>query len=92
MGCFPSWGVTVCLINNFIDSHAYSLEKGKKRTSPAASLPPDTPIQLLVRKEEKYNESIVSLHEKSDKPNSGKKKKVWQPPFMEDQSQEKKKA
>ena len=31
--------------------------------------------------------NIVSLHEKSDKPNSGEKeKKGWQPPFMEDQA------
>jgi len=30
--------------------------------------------------------SIVSLDEKPDKPNFGKKKQSLQPPFMEDQS------
>jgi len=30
--------------------------------------------------------NIVSLHEKPDKPNFGKKKQSLQPPFMEDQS------
>jgi len=29
---------------------------------------------------------ISSSLPKSEKPNSGKKKKAWQPPFMEDQS------
>ena len=36
--------------------------------------------------EKEKNEPIASLHEKSEKPNPGRKKKAWQPPFMEDQS------
>ena len=55
-------------IYNYIDGHAYILEKRKeKQISSAAFFHERSDTPNLERRELK-NERIVSLHEKSDKP------------------------